>query len=60
MLNTTHRKNFVLLNSLQRLVVWLFLTFFICLHNQLMSRHSIIRVKTKVARLVNLKLVFTD
>ena len=35
-------KNCVLLSSLQGLAGWLFLIFFICLHNQLSFIHSII------------------
>ena len=39
-LNNTHRENFVSLNSVQEFIeiqAWLLLTFFLCLHNQLIS-----------------------
>ena len=39
-LNNTHRENFVLLNSVQEFIeiqAWLLLTFFLYLHNQLIS-----------------------
>ena len=44
-LNDTHRENFVLLNSVQEFIViqaWLLLTFFLCLHNQLISVYYIV------------------
>ena len=43
-LNNTHRENFVLLNSVQEFIeiqAWLLLTFFLCLHNQLISAYYI-------------------
>ena len=46
--NDTHREKLVLLNSEQeftRTEAWLLLAFFICLHNQLSSIHSVIRIK---------------
>ena len=42
--NDTHRENCVLLNSMQELIeieAWLLMTFFQCLHNHLISIHSI-------------------
>ena len=42
--NDTRRQNCVLLNIVQEfheIEAWLFLTFFLCLHNQLISTHSI-------------------
>ena len=42
--NDTHRENCILLNLVQEFIeikAWLFLTFFLCLHNQLISIHSI-------------------
>ena len=45
MLNDTHRENFVLLNSVQEFIeiqAWLLLTFFLCLHNQLISVYYIV------------------
>ena len=44
-LNNTHRENFVLLNSVQEFIeiqAWLLLTFFLCLHNQLISIYYIV------------------
>ena len=44
-LNNTHRENFVLLNSVQEFIeiqAWLLLTFFLCLHNQLISVYYIV------------------
>ena len=41
----THRENCFLLESVQEFIeieAWLFLTFSICLHNQLNSIHSIV------------------
>ena len=38
-------KNFVILNSVQEFIeikVWLLLSFFVCLHNQLKSIHPIV------------------
>ena len=43
-LNDTHRENCVLLNSIQEFIeieTRLLLTFVLCLHNQLVSIHSI-------------------
>ena len=40
--NDTHREKLCLLNSVQEWRVWLLLTFFLCLRNQLSSTHSII------------------
>ena len=43
--DTLSRKNCVLLNSVLEFIeieAWLLLTFFICLHNQLSSMHSIV------------------
>ena len=43
-INDTHRENCVLLNSMQELIeieAWLLMTFFQCLHNHLISIHSI-------------------
>ena len=39
-------KSYVLLNSIQRMTGWLLLIFFVCLHNQLSSKHSIISIKS--------------
>ena len=44
-LNDTHRENFGLLNSVQEFTeiqAWLLLTFFLCLHNQLISVYYIV------------------
>ena len=44
-LNNTHRENCVSLNSVQEFIeigIWLLLTLFLCLHNQLISIHSIV------------------
>ena len=44
-LNNTHRENFVLLDSVQEFIeiqAWLLLTFFRCLHNQLISVYYIV------------------
>ena len=44
-LNNTPRENFVLLNSVQEFIeiqAWLLLTFFLCLHNQLISIYYIV------------------
>ena len=43
--NNTHRENFVLLNSVQEFIeiqVWLLLSFFLSLHNQLISVYYIV------------------
>ena len=44
-LNNTHRENFFLLNSVQEFIeiqTWLLLTFFLCLHNHLISVYYIV------------------
>ena len=44
-LNNTHRENFVLLNLVQEFIeiqAWLLLTFFLCLHKQLISVYYIV------------------
>ena len=38
-------KSCVLLDSVQAKAAWLLLIFFICLHNQLSSIHSVLRIK---------------
>ena len=40
-LNDTHRKKLGFTQFRTRMAAWLFLTFFMCLHNQLSSIHSI-------------------
>ena len=43
-ISDTHRENCALLNSLQGFIeieAWLLLSFFLCLHNHLISIHSI-------------------
>ena len=43
--NDTDKENCVLLSSVQEIIeieAWLLLTFLLCLHNQLISTHSIV------------------
>ena len=45
--NNTHRENFVLLKSVQEFIeiqAWLLLSFFLSLHNQLVSVHYIVTI----------------
>ena len=48
LLYVTHRENCVLINSVREFIeieAWLLLNFFLCLHNQLISIHSIVTYK---------------
>ena len=55
-LNNTHRENFALFNLVQKFIeiqVWLLLTFFLCLHNQLISVYILHCQKIKEYRCLN-------
>ena len=50
LVSNTHRKNYILLNSVQEFIeieAWLLLTFFLCLYNQFISIHSIVTYSRK-------------